>query len=153
MKNLTKLAALLVTATVLHATSLTGKEIKVPSIDDLSLREQVGQTIMPRINIGEQKQWKQLVLNGEVTGFFIKTTEGLVTHPVINAENQKRYIAKQRKQLLKTIRDLNKWAAKSPHGIPLLLAFDYEGGTVTSPMWGLNRCRPTCSWPLPATKK
>lgn len=135
MKNLTKLAALLVTATVLHATSLTGKEIKVPSIDDLSLREQVGQTIMPRINIGEQKQWKQLVLNGEVTGFFIKTKEGLVTHPVITAENQKRYIAKQRKQLLKTIRDLNKWAAKSPHGIPLLLAFDYEGGTVTSPMY------------------
>lgn len=48
----------------------------VPTVDDLSLREQVGQTIMPRVLIGEQKAFKQAVLNGEVTGFFIKAKEG-----------------------------------------------------------------------------
>ena len=107
----------------------------VPTVDDLSLREQVGQTIMPRVLIGEQKAFKQAVLNGEVTGFFIKAKEGAVTQPQITAKNQARFIARQRKRLEKTIRDLNKWASKSPHKIPLLLAVDYEGGTVTSPMF------------------
>ena len=106
-----------------------------PGADSLSLRERVGQTIMPRVVIGQQKAFKQAVLKGEVTGFFIKANEGLVTHPEITAKNQARFVAKQRKKLLKTIRDLNKWAAKSPHQIPLLLAIDYEGGTVTSPMY------------------
>ena len=104
-------------------------------VSALSLREQVGQTIMPRIMIGQQKDFKKAVLNGEVTGFFIKANEGLLIHPKLNFKNQARFIAKQRKKLLKTIRDLNKWAAKSPHQIPLLLAIDYEGGTVTSPMF------------------
>ncbi len=103
--------------------------------DELSLREQVGQTIMPRVVIGQQKAFKEAVLKGEVTGFFIKANEGLLIQPNLNARNQARFIAKQRKKLLKTIRDLNKWAAKSPHQIPLLLAIDYEGGTVTSPMF------------------
>ncbi len=103
--------------------------------DQLSLREQVGQTIMPRVMIGEQKQFKKAVLNGEVTGFFIKAKEGLLVQPKLNAKNQARFVAKQRKKLLKTIRDLQKWAAKSPHKIPLLLSIDYEGGTVTSPMF------------------
>ena len=107
----------------------------VPTVDDLSLREQVGQTIMPRVLIGEQKAFKQAVLNGEVTGFFIKAKEGAVTQPKITAKNQARFIARQRKRLEKTIKDLNKWAAKSQHKIPLLLAVDYEGGTVTSPMF------------------
>ena len=107
----------------------------MPTVDDLSLREQVGQTIMPRVLIGEQKAFKQAVLNGEVTGFFIKAKEGAVTQPQITAKNQARFIARQRKRLEKTIRDLNKWASKSPHKIPLLLAVDYEGGTVTSPMF------------------
>ena len=44
----------------------------MPTVDDLSLREQVGQTIMPRVLIGEQKAFKQAVLNGEVTGFLLK---------------------------------------------------------------------------------
>ena len=92
----------------------------MPTVDDLSLREQVGQTIMPRVLIGEQKAFKQAVLNGEVTGFFIKAKEGAVTQPKITAKNQARFIARQRKRLEKTIKDLNKWAAKSPHKIPLL---------------------------------
>ena len=112
-----------------------GVENPVPTADDLTLREQVGQTIMPRVLIGEQKAFKKAVLNGEVTGFFIKAKEGAVTQPKITAKNQARFIARQRKRLEKTIRDLNKWAAKSPHKIPLLLAVDYEGGTVTSPMF------------------
>lgn len=126
--KLTVLAACLLAAAALRAAP-------APGADSLSLRERVGQTIMPRVVIGQQKAFKQAVLKGEVTGFFIKANEGLVTHPEITAKNQARFVAKQRKKLLKTIRDLNKWAAKSPHQIPLLLAIDYEGGTVTSPMY------------------
>ena len=128
MKKLALLAAGLLWLTPLQAQPTV-------QADDLTLREQVGQTIMPRVVIGEQKAFKDAVLKGEVTGFFIKANEGLLIHPKLNAKNQARFIAKQRKKLLKTVRDLHKWAAKSPHKIPLLLAIDYEGGTVTSPMF------------------
>ena len=128
MKRLFFLSLLLLGAAPLWAAD-------APKAEDLSLREQIGQTIMPRVLIGQQKPFKKAVINGEVTGFFIKAKEGLLTQPNITAKNQKRFFAKQRKKLLKTIRDLNKWAAKSPHKIPLLLAIDYEGGTVTSPMY------------------
>ncbi|MBR3603878.1 MAG: glycoside hydrolase family 3 protein [Elusimicrobiaceae bacterium] len=104
-------------------------------MQELTLREQVGQTIMPRILIGQQKAFKKAVLNGEVTGFFIKAKEGLLVHPDITSKNQAKFLKKQRKKFLKTISDLNKWASKSRHKIPLLLALDYEGGTVTSPMY------------------
>lgn len=106
-----------------------------PKAADLTLREQVGQTVMPRVLVGQHKAFKKAVKNGEVTGFFIKTKEGLLHTPKITAANQKKYIAKQRKALKKTIADLQKWASKSRHKIPLLLSLDYEGGTVTSPMF------------------
>jgi beta-N-acetylhexosaminidase len=106
-----------------------------PKVEELTLREQVGQTVMPRMLVGKQKAFKKAVLNGEVTGFFIKTEEGVLHTPKITPKNQKKYIAKQRKALEKTIADLQKWASKSRHKIPLLLSLDYEGGTVTSPMF------------------
>lgn len=106
-----------------------------PKVSDLTLREQVGQTVMPRVLVGQHKAFKKAVLKGEVTGFFIKTKEGLLNSPKITTQNQEEYIAKQRKALEKTIADLQKWASKSRHKIPLLLALDYEGGTVTSPMF------------------
>ena len=107
----------------------------LPSAQELSTRQLVGQTIMPRVIIGKHKAFKKAVQKGEVTGFFIKTYAGLVTHPKITPKNQAKFIQKQRKLLRKTIADLQSWAQQSPHQIPLLLAVDYEGGTVTSPMY------------------
>lgn len=106
-----------------------------PKAEDLSLREQVGQTIVPRIFIGKHRGFKKAVQRGEVGGFILKTADGLLTYPQLTPATQKQYFEKQRKLLVKTIADLNKWAAKSPHKIPLILAFDYEGGTVSSPLY------------------
>lgn len=128
MKKWSVLLFLLLSAGILCASS-------APKVQDLTLREQVGQTVMPRLLIGQHKAFKEAVMNGEVTGFFIKAKEGLLKHPKITAKNQEKFLKKQRKKFLKTIADLNKWAAKSRHQIPLLLALDYEGGTVTSPMY------------------
>lgn len=127
MKKILLLAVFCFSVGALHAAA--------PNVDDLTLEEQVGQTIVPRVFIGKHRGFKKAVERGEVGGFILKTTDGLLTQPALTPDTQKKYFAKQRKLLLKTIADLNKWAAKSPHKIPLILAFDYEGGTVTSPLY------------------
>lgn len=127
MNKISVLAIFCFFAGILHAAA--------PKVQDLSLREQVGQTIVPRVFIGKHRGFKKAVERGEVGGFILKTTDGLLTRPALSPATQKQYFERQRKLLLKTIADLNKWAAKSPHKIPLILAFDYEGGTVTSPMY------------------
>lgn len=114
---------------------VAGPLFALPSAQELSTRELVGQTIMPRVVIGKHKAFKKAVQKGEVTGFFIKTYAGLITHPTLTPKNQAKFMQKQRKLLLKTIADLQAWAQQNPHQIPLLLAVDYEGGTVTSPMY------------------
>ena len=106
-----------------------------PKTEELSLREQVGQTIVPRVFIGKHRGFKKAVKRGEVGGFILKTTDGLLVKPQLTPENQKQYFEKQRKLLLKTISDLTKWAKESRRKIPLIFAFDYEGGPVTSPMY------------------
>lgn len=128
MNKISLLAICCFGAGILHAAP-------IPNVQELSLRQQVGQTIVPRVFIGKHRGFKKAVERGEVGGFILKTTDGLLTRPVLTPATQKQYFDKQRKLLLKTIADLNKWAAKSPHQIPLILAFDYEGGTVTSPMY------------------
>ncbi len=107
----------------------------LPSASQLSTPELVGQTIMPRVVIGKHRAFKRAVQKGEVTGFFIKTYAGNITHPHLTAKNQAKFALKQRKKLQQTIADLQTWAAQSPHKIPLLLAVDYEGGSVTSPQY------------------
>lgn len=107
----------------------------LPAANELSTRELVGQTIMPRVVIGHHHVFKEPLEKGEITGFFVKAAEGLTVHPVITRKNQDKFMAKQRKKLMQTLRDLNTWASKNPRQIPLLLGFDYEGGTVTSPMF------------------
>lgn len=128
MKKLSLLVVLCFLAGALNAAP-------APKAEDLSLREQVGQTVVPRVFIGKHKGFKKAVKRGEVGGFILKAADGLLTRPDLNPANQKKYFEKERRLLLKTIADLNAWAAKSPHKIPLLFAFDYEGGTVTSPMY------------------
>ncbi len=115
--------------------SMTGPLFALPTAQELSTRQLVGQTIMPRVVIGKHKAFKKAVQQGEVTGFFIKTYAGHITHPRVTLKNQAKFTEKQRKLLRKTITDLQTWARQSPHQIPLLLAVDYEGGTVTSPMY------------------
>ncbi len=119
----------------LLVTALAGPLFALPTAKELSTRELVGQTIMPRVVIGKHKAFKKAVQKGEVTGFFIKTYAGLITHPKITVKKQAAFTQKQRKLLLKTISDLQNWAQQNPRQIPLLLAIDYEGGTVTSPIY------------------
>lgn len=128
MKKFSLLAVLCLAAGCLYGA-------QAPSADGLTLRQQVGQTIVPRVFIGKHRGFKKAVKRGEVGGFILKTTDGLLVKPNLTPENQKQYFDKQRKLLVKTIADLTKWAAQSPHQIPLIFAFDYEGGTVTSPMY------------------
>lgn len=106
----------------------------LPSADEMSTSQLVGQTIMPRLYIGRHHVFKDAIEKGEVTGFFVKSEAGMFGASV-TLKNQEKFLKKQRKLLTKTLKDIDKWVAKSPHKIPVLLAFDYEGGTVTSPMF------------------
>lgn len=124
MKKLSLLAVLLASVSA----------FALPSADEMSTPQLVGQTIMPRLYIGRHHVFKDAIEKGEVTGFFIKSEAGMFGANV-TLENQEKFLKKQRKLLTKTLKDINKWVAKSEHKIPLLLAFDYEGGTVTSPMF------------------
>lgn len=103
----------------------------------LTLREQVGQTIMPRLNVGQQDYFKDSVLNGEVTGFFIKSPLPFQADfwQTYTPEQAQQVFAQERAKLIQTIEQLQAWAKQSRHRIPLLFAFDYEGGQITSPMY------------------
>ncbi len=105
--------------------------------EDLTLREQIGQTIMPRVFVGQQDYFKEAVLRGEVTGFFIKSALPFDPHFLTDnsSEQVQQQFAKERQELIKTIQDLQTWASQSRHKIPLLFAVDYEGGQITSPMY------------------
>ena len=73
MKKIFIMSFLLLAATV----------FALPAADELSTKELVGQTIMPRVVIGKHKAFKKPVQKGEVSGFFIKAHEGQLIHPVI----------------------------------------------------------------------
>ena len=114
---------------------LSAPVFALPTANELSTEELVGQAIMPRLTIGHHQVFKGPIQRGEVTGFYIKTDVGHTTAVDVNLKNQDKILKKQRKILIKSLKDVKKWAAKSQHKIPLFLAFDYEGGTVTSPMF------------------
>jgi beta-N-acetylhexosaminidase len=104
-------------------------------IDGMPFEQIIGQTIFPRLLTGEQEYYKDAIKQGLITGVFLKTKEGYLNQPSFTPEQQAEYIAEQRKLTLQTISDLRKWEKESPHGIPLLIAVDYEGGPVTSAMY------------------
>ena len=111
---------------------------KVPQAKTLTLREQVGQTIMPRLYIGRQADFKDAVIKGEVTGFFIKTElafDEINQLGGLSAAFISKRLAGERQKLIHTIQELQEWSKQSTHKIPLLLAIDYEGGNVTSPIF------------------
>ena len=114
------------------------KKSSVPQVEDLTLREQVGQTIMPRLFIGQQEIFKEAVLRGEVTGFFIKTKLAFAEEAELGGlwgEAVQKRLDAERQELIKTIQDLKAWAKLSVHQIPLIFAVDYEGGNITSPIF------------------
>lgn len=104
---------------------------------ELTLREQVGQTIMPRLYVGQQAYFKDSVLKGEVTGFFVKSALPFQADfwKTYTPQQAQQVFAQERVKLIQTIEDLQSWAKQSRHQIPLLFAFDYEGGQITSPIF------------------
>ena len=84
--------------------------------DDLSLEEKLGQTLVVFADIDSAEIFRPVIESGKVGGVLIQWGN---------------YSLKQTKQL---IDKLQGWAQKSPHKIPLLIAIDYEGGTVYTPI-------------------
>ncbi len=83
---------------------------------ELSLEEKLGQTLMVFADVDSAEIFRPVIEKGQVGGVLIQWGN---------------YSLKETKQL---IDKLQAWAQKSPHKIPLLIAIDYEGGTVYTPI-------------------
>lgn len=95
------------------AQSADGKRTR---FEDLSLEEKLGQTLTVFVDVDSAELFRPAIESGHVGGALIQWGN---------------YSLAQTKQL---ITKLQKWAAKSPHQIPLLISIDYEGGTVYTPI-------------------
>lgn len=84
--------------------------------EDLSLEEQLGQTLTIFVDIDNAEQFRSVIEKGQVGAVLIQWGN---------------YSLLQTRHL---VRKLQGWAAKSPHHLPLLVAVDYEGGTVYTPI-------------------
>ena len=84
--------------------------------EDLSLAEKLGQTLVVFADIDSAEIFRPVIESGKVGGVLIQWGN---------------YSLEQTKQL---VDKLQGWAQKSPHKIPLLIAIDYEGGTVYTPI-------------------
>lgn len=85
------------------------------SFEELSLQEKIGQTLFVYADTNTAEQIKEAVQKGLVGGVLIQWGN---------------YSRQETKNLIHT---LQTWAKQSPNKIPLLIAVDYEGGTVYSP--------------------
>lgn len=85
------------------------------SFDELSLQEKIGQTIFVSADINNYERLKPYITKGLIGGVLIQWGN---------------YSREETKKLTGT---LQSWAKQSPNKIPLLIAIDYEGGTVYSP--------------------
>lgn len=106
MKNLL-LAALLVCSLPLMA---------APRFEDLSYEEKLGQTLVVFVDVDSAELARPAIESGKIGGVLIQWGN---------------YSLKQTKEL---VDKLQRWAANSPHKIPLLISIDYEGGTVYTPI-------------------
>lgn len=84
--------------------------------EDLSAKEQLGQTLSLSVDIDSAEQFRPAIEAGQVGSILIQWGN---------------YSLEQTRAL---IEKLQTWAAKSPHKIPLLISIDYEGGTVYTPI-------------------
>lgn len=85
------------------------------SFEELSLQEKIGQTLFVSVDINNYEKFKPAITKGLVGGVLIQWGN---------------YSREETKKLTST---LQSWAKESPNKIPLLIAIDYEGGTVYSP--------------------
>ncbi len=90
----------------------------VPQVrfEDLSLEEKLGQTLVVFADVDSADMFRPVIESGKVGGVLIQWGN---------------YSLEQTRQL---IEKLQSWAQNSPHKIPLLIAIDYEGGTVYTPI-------------------
>ncbi len=84
--------------------------------DDLSLEEKLGQTLVVFADVDSADIFRPVIESGKVGGVLIQWGN---------------YSLEQTKELVDKMQG---WAQKSPHKIPLLIAIDYEGGTVYTPI-------------------
>lgn len=84
--------------------------------EDLTDQEKLAQTLTVFVDIDSAETFRPVIEKGQVGGVLIQWGN---------------YSLSQTRAL---IEKLQKWAAKSPHKIPLLISIDYEGGTVYTPI-------------------
>lgn len=92
------------------------KSLSEISFEDLSLKEKLAQTIFIATDIDTANKYKSAIEKGLVGGVLIQWGN---------------YSLEETKEL---IDKMQSWAKKSPLGLPLLIAIDYEGGTVYTPV-------------------
>nr|MCR5504970.1 glycoside hydrolase family 3 protein [Elusimicrobiaceae bacterium] len=85
------------------------------NFDELSLQEKIGQTLFVYADTNTADQVKSAIQKGLVGGVLVQWGN---------------YSREETKELINTLQG---WAKESPNKIPLLIAVDYEGGTVYSP--------------------
>ena len=92
------------------------KPLKEISFQDLSLQEKLAQTIFIATDIDTAYKYQKAIEKGLVGGVLIQWGN---------------YSLEETKEI---IDKMQSWAKKSPKGLPLLIAIDYEGGTVYTPV-------------------
>lgn len=106
MKKL--LAALLLAFPLFPAAAVT--------FEELSFEEKLGQTLVAFVDVDSAEQLRPAIEMGKIGGVLIQWGN---------------YSLAQTEEL---IVKLQRWAANSPHKIPLFISIDYEGGTVYTPI-------------------
>ena len=87
-----------------------------PTTPHLTLEEKLGQTLVAFVDIDSAELVRPVIESGQIGGVLIQWGN---------------YSLAQTEALVKK---LQRWAQKSRHQIPLLIAIDYEGGTVHTPI-------------------
>jgi len=82
---------------------------------ELTIEEKIGQTLFIYADVNNAEKFKSYIQKGLIGGVLIQWGN---------------YSREETKKLIAT---LQSWAKESPNQIPLLIAIDYEGGTVYSP--------------------
>ncbi|MDO5765291.1 MAG: glycoside hydrolase family 3 N-terminal domain-containing protein [Elusimicrobiales bacterium] len=106
MKKL--LAALLLAFPLCPAAAVT--------FEELSFEEKLGQTLVAFVDVDSAELLRPAIETGKIGGVLIQWGN---------------YSLAQTEEL---IVKLQRWAANSPHKIPLFISIDYEGGTVYTPI-------------------
>ena len=104
-----KLCLLLLSSLFLGLPLSAQPEENPVKFEDLSLQEQIGQTLTVFVDIDSAEMFRPAIESGQVGGVLIQWGN---------------YSLEQTRVL---IDKLQSWAAKSPHKIPLLISIDYEG--------------------------